>query len=350
MEVYRIYNKINGKSYIGVTKKTFKVRYLNNWVKHTHNNHLKKSAKRYGEENFDYEILIDGVEDFDELMELEKKYIKEFNSFVPNGYNLTYGGSSKNPSHCKEYKLIDHFGITHNIKNLSQFSEDNGLNYSAMLNLVSGINKTSQGYALFGFNYIKIKNPKQVFKVKNSLTNQLFHINDCEINQFCLDNGLLSQTFRNILRGSSKTCGKNGEWSLDQTDVSELRHARNRRKYKNIELVSPEGRIIIIENVYNFCKEYNISRSSFYDMINEKTFECCGWKLPKYKDDKIRKEARLNILGKKFNVISPEGELIEIQNMSYFCRKYNLKQNSMYYLVSGKNKSNNYNGWKRYEE
>jgi len=90
MVVYKITNKINNKSYIGITK-NFKQR----MYEHTH--HYKKHSlignkiKEYGSENFTFEILFDELT-IAQAKEKEIEMIQYYNSFVPNGYNKTLGG------------------------------------------------------------------------------------------------------------------------------------------------------------------------------------------------------------------------------------------------------------------
>ena len=56
--------------------------------------HLYKSMRKYGIENFSIKA-IDYTEDFRELGQLERKYIKQYDSQNPEkGYNLTAGGES----------------------------------------------------------------------------------------------------------------------------------------------------------------------------------------------------------------------------------------------------------------
>ena len=95
--VYLIINKINKKKYVGVTLGKLSVR----WQWHIWNaNRTKKPPKdslgealiRFGEKNFTKKILI-RCEFLEEMRSYEKKYIKIYNSFKPNGYNLTKGGS-----------------------------------------------------------------------------------------------------------------------------------------------------------------------------------------------------------------------------------------------------------------
>jgi len=79
-------NLINGKQYIG---------------KHSTNNidddylgsgaMLRRAIKKYGKQNFKREILCMCKSD-SEALENEEKYISEYNTIVPHGYNLTLNG------------------------------------------------------------------------------------------------------------------------------------------------------------------------------------------------------------------------------------------------------------------
>jgi group I intron endonuclease len=96
MIIYRIFNKLNGKSYIGQSTSKFNKRYGGgNWLKYTHNIILKNSVNKYGIDSFDFEIVEDNVKDIDELNRLEIKYAEEYNSYRPNGYNIRGCGDNK---------------------------------------------------------------------------------------------------------------------------------------------------------------------------------------------------------------------------------------------------------------
>jgi group I intron endonuclease len=99
--IYCFKNLINNKCYIGQAinlRKRLRSHYTA--FKTKTNLHLAfyKAVNKYGEENFDLEILeyVDPtLENLKEVLdELEKKYIQEYNSFGPNGYNMTLGGDA----------------------------------------------------------------------------------------------------------------------------------------------------------------------------------------------------------------------------------------------------------------
>lgn len=89
-DIYIIKNKINDKVYIGQADFAWK-----RWGSHLRDAHSKpkaiidKAIKKYGEENFWYELLESQIQNYDER---EVYWIKEYNSQIPNGYNVTPGG------------------------------------------------------------------------------------------------------------------------------------------------------------------------------------------------------------------------------------------------------------------
>ena len=97
MLIYKITNIINNKCYIGQTIKTAEER----WKEHkahafgSHPNDQKKilyqAIRKYGIENFTFEVVQDNIETFEQLDKAEIYWIDYYNSFV-KGYNETFGG------------------------------------------------------------------------------------------------------------------------------------------------------------------------------------------------------------------------------------------------------------------
>ncbi len=96
MIIYRIYNKVNNKSYVGQSVNNFNIRYKGGkWWKHTHNEILKNSIVKYGLENFEIEILEDQINNIEDLNIFESFYANKFNSYRPFGYNVRGCGDNK---------------------------------------------------------------------------------------------------------------------------------------------------------------------------------------------------------------------------------------------------------------
>ncbi len=97
--IYLIKNKINNKCYIGQTIRSLEKR----WKEHSNANStgsiINNAILKYQPENFEVSILVET--DNNKLDELEIKFIEEYKSLYPNGYNIQTGGNL-NKKHCIE--------------------------------------------------------------------------------------------------------------------------------------------------------------------------------------------------------------------------------------------------------
>jgi group I intron endonuclease len=84
--IYILTNKQNGKSYIGLARKSFASR-LNSHFKN--DSYIGKALRKYGLDGFDIQQLAYRKE---ELNYWEKYFIAKLNTRHPGGYNLTDGG------------------------------------------------------------------------------------------------------------------------------------------------------------------------------------------------------------------------------------------------------------------
>ena len=111
--VYCHTNKINGKKYIGQTCQKLNERWGHNGIGYKPRgrnvrSYFWNSICKYGWNNFDHEILKDGLT-FDEANYWEKYYIELYRTFVgyddANGYNQTLGGDgTAGTKHTEEWK------------------------------------------------------------------------------------------------------------------------------------------------------------------------------------------------------------------------------------------------------
>lgn len=146
MLIYKITNKINGKCYIGQTIKPANTIWKEHCARafYPHETCQRKSLyramRKYGLDNFNFEVLQDNIETHEQLDKAEIYWIDFYNSFI-NGYNETFGGQGPreilpNQEIIEDYKKtksarqtalnfgIDHSTVDHilNYNNVPRFT------------------------------------------------------------------------------------------------------------------------------------------------------------------------------------------------------------------------------------
>jgi len=122
--VYKIVNKHNGKVYIGKTVRTLAER----WAEHVRdsskiNNAFYQALREHGVDGFTVE-QIDEV-DARRLNAIERQYISEYKSLVPNGYNTRAGE-----------RPLDHLALSKFADRLKKYRERSGLTQKRVAELV----------------------------------------------------------------------------------------------------------------------------------------------------------------------------------------------------------------------
>ena len=101
--IYKITNIINNKMYIGQTINSLEDRWRKHLSKNSHCRYLSLAIKKYGVNNFKFELVC--ISFNENLDEIEKEYIKKYNCLVPNGYNLKEGGNRSKHSEETKQKI-----------------------------------------------------------------------------------------------------------------------------------------------------------------------------------------------------------------------------------------------------
>lgn len=94
MFIYKFTNPKNNKCYIGISSRSINKLFIRYNCEINGNGKKRKigdALRSKGIENFKFEIIKDGIKSFDELKELEKYFIKFYDS-MKHGYNMTPGG------------------------------------------------------------------------------------------------------------------------------------------------------------------------------------------------------------------------------------------------------------------
>jgi group I intron endonuclease len=109
-KIYKCTNNVNGKVYIGYTRKSLEKRIIEHKSNSKKGSHylLHKAIQKYGIDAFHWEIIFESKDKNYLLEEMESYFIKEYNSYFENdcGYNMTYGGQGgmTDRTHTEETK------------------------------------------------------------------------------------------------------------------------------------------------------------------------------------------------------------------------------------------------------
>ncbi len=115
MIIYKATNIVNKKCYIGQTIKSLQERMSNHRSASKHyrgNQYIHRAIRKYGWNNFTWEVIDDTCYLQTELDEMEHHYIKQFHSHASeDGYNLTWGFGNTTTG----YKFTKEQSIAHSI-------------------------------------------------------------------------------------------------------------------------------------------------------------------------------------------------------------------------------------------
>lgn len=118
--LYRIFNLINGKSYIG---KTYNDPY-DRLAEHIRDSNryqsrpLYRAFAKYGVDNFSFEILLHCEQGVLETREIE--YIEKYNSYGKTGYNATLGGDGRRHINIEKASLAEAYDSVGTISGTSK--------------------------------------------------------------------------------------------------------------------------------------------------------------------------------------------------------------------------------------
>ena len=124
--VYKITNRVNGKIYVGSSKNIYE-----RWNQHKdklrnncHDNiHLQNAWNKYGEENFEFEIIEECASKIQ--FEREQYYLNTLNPFDDNGYNIVRQISKKYMSDNYMTKKCSRCGKDYQtFSNLSKYCDE----------------------------------------------------------------------------------------------------------------------------------------------------------------------------------------------------------------------------------
>lgn len=201
-DTYSIYmhiNKINNKKYIGQTKLKPKDRWGKNGNGYK-NQYFYNAIQKYGWNNFEHLILEDNLTE-KEVNIKEKYWIKFYNTIVPNGYNISPGGTNLSTETRKKMSIKTK-------ENWAKASEQrHEQQKELMIKLNKTLDRTGKNNSMYGKHRFG-KDAANKKKVRCIETGQIFKtVTDaskwCNNGQATLRSHIAQQ-----IQGKRKSCGK----------------------------------------------------------------------------------------------------------------------------------------------
>lgn len=160
--IYKCTNKVDNKIYIGCTRNfTSRVRqHLKASLKE--NKVFHEAIRKYGVCSFTWEIL-ELAEYADDAFELEKKYIEEYGSMYPNGYNLTSGGAGAPDYGGRRVVKLTLDGEYVKTYGCANATDRDGYNVTDVLRVCKHRRRSAKGY-VFMFEDDYLKNGARVYE------------------------------------------------------------------------------------------------------------------------------------------------------------------------------------------
>jgi group I intron endonuclease len=254
-----------------------------------HNRYLQRAYNKYGLSNINIDVLEFCNSEID-LREREQYWINFFDTTNPKmGFNLV---KIVNKTGTIGYKFTDK--QKNDISNRMKILMSNKDQREKVSNIISeNIKENPNIYnGNFAAKTFFIFNPE----------NELIEINN--LCKFCRDKDLDYKKMYEVCYGRrSEYLG----WKIDI-------YAKNKRE-KEYFFISPEGLFTKVINLNKFCKENDLPIQTMRQIHKEIGVSCRGWK-KYFENGKI-----INRKGKNFLIETPQGNCININNLTLFCKE-----------------------------
>jgi len=280
MIIYKSTNKINGKCYIGQTVKTLNHRKIGH-LGSTSPSNFSNALRKYGSDAFKWEI-IEECSSKEEMDEMEFHYIKQYNSFKPNGYNLTWGGDKETLGWIPSEETRKNIS-----KGLKKFWENQPEEYKKIWG--KRISKQNSGEKNYWYGKKRLditgeSNPAKRPESRKKISDAIKGCKRPDLSKRNKNNA--GKTYEEIYgkEKAEKTKQKmskshKGIKHKPMSDKAKENLSISSRKYI-YELTSPEGKTLIIDNMCKFSKESGLNKASLLYLVHGKNKKGIhkGWK------------------------------------------------------------------------
>ncbi len=360
--IYRIYNRLNGKSYIGQSRQNPKTA-ARRWTQHLSSakgsSHklcvIDAAMRKHGRDNFAMEV-IDTATTLDELNTKEWFFAEMLNTYAPNGYNVRRCGDHVPPpptstakvasaaKRTKAYRLLSPSNEIVEGRNVHQFCLKHGLKQSQINAVIDGTRLSSRGWRNANrkhrlFHLVNTRTSvsvtvEDVKGLRKRLSSQLgiaeHHICDLLKGARSDVDGWTVQSVSYVGEGSAALPRQRAAMSAKDAEQRSL-HRSGGQMHRVLD--NRLGRVYVFTNIARFCREHNLQSAKMSALVRGKCPRHHEWSLS---ETPLR---RIHLQCANQAVVLLDGDV------KGFCRERGLRSHkSMFRLISGRVPS--YLGWK----
>lgn len=259
--IYKATDLTNDKLYIGKTS-DFKARKWQHERCYEKEDCLfHRAIKSHGKENFIWEI-IDQANGLDEAYELEKKYIKQYNSYRPNGYNMTLGGTGGSMWNARPVVCLTLSGeFVKRYDSAGKAESEDGFNNVNVLLNCKGELRSCKGYMFMfeddynkhGAKKYKMPTPNGCRKIIQCDLNGNFIKEFSSVSEASRETGIYRTTISGVLTGNYKSAGGFIFAYKENFPIKDLNAYQKNKKGRKIAQLNPETNEVI--NVFERISE-----------------------------------------------------------------------------------------------
>lgn len=287
--IYKVTNKINGKIYIGKTGNFKERRWQHERCYEKEDCVFHRAIQKYGKENFEWEI-IDEASGLENAYELEKKYIKEYNSHIKdNGYNMTKGGAGGAAPNVRPIVCLTLSGkFVKKYESAAEAEREDGFNnVNVLLNCKEKLLTCKNHMFMFEDDYLKngakiYKKPKspRARKIIQCDMNGNFINEYKSVQEAASKTGANRTTISGVLSGTYKSA--NGfifiyKEDFPIKDISKYKKCKKGRKIAQVDINS--GKIIkVFDRISDAGKELGVSYKPIHKVVDMPDRTAYGYK------------------------------------------------------------------------
>lgn len=275
--IYKVTNTVNGKIYIGKTSQFKERKWQHERCYEKEDCRFHRAIKYYGKEKFNWEI-IDQTESLEKAYELEKKYIKQYNSYNPNGYNMTKGGAGGSMWNARPVVCLNIEGEFVKRYDSAGETKIDGFTATDVLLVCKGINHICKGhmfmfedeYEKFGARKYQPQRTKETTPVIQCDLDGNFIKEFPSVTKAAEETGTCRTTISGAITGNYKSA--NGFIFVYKKDfpIKDISRYRHKKRGRKIAQVNPETNEIIkvFDQIKEAGRELNVNYKAIHKVVD----------------------------------------------------------------------------------